>query len=137
MTRFDYAILATITADRVINVQSVLIIENQMLLGAGVQTLLAGEADLEVIGISPSSQERLAQEVSRLRPDVIVLDETSHLAGPTKLLSLLKDSPKLRIVVISANHNLVRIYNKQETRLGRTTDLFDIIRERSFDDQTS
>ncbi len=117
--------------------QSVLIIENQMLLGAGVQILLAGEADLEVIGISPSSQERLAQEVSRLRPDVIVLDETSRLAGPTKLLSLLKDSPKLRIVVISANHNLVRIYNKRETQLRRATDLFDILRERSFNDQTS
>ena len=117
--------------------QRVLIIENQMLLGAGVQTLLAGEADLDVIGISPFNQEGLAQEINRLRPDVIVLDDTSRLADSTKLLSLLKDSSKVRIVVISANHDLVRIFNKRETQLCRASDLFDIIRESSFNDQIS
>lgn len=109
--------------------QRVLIVEHQLLLGAGVQSLLTGEADLDVIGISPADQLELVQEIRRFRPDVVVLDEVTYLANPTKLLVFLKNHPKLRVVVVSANDNLVCIYNKQQVLVTRATDLINIIRD--------
>ncbi len=117
--------------------QRVLIIENELLLGAGIQVLLAAEVDLDVIGIAAIDEERLAQELSRLRPDVIILDETSRLACPDKLQVLLNGTSQVQIVVISASHDLIRIYNKREIRLYQTTDFLDIIRENSFSDEIS
>jgi DNA-binding NarL/FixJ family response regulator len=103
--------------------QRVLIIENETLLGAGVQSLLQDEANMEVIGISPSNLAELIQEIRRSRSDVVVLDEVTHLTGPTKLLALLEDYPKLRLVVVSANDDRVRIYDKREVLVTHTTDL--------------
>jgi stage III sporulation protein SpoIIIAA len=118
-----------ITEDRATDVQRVLIIENQLLLGAGVQSLLAGEADLDVIGISPVNQAELVQEIRRFRPDVVVLDEVTHLADATRLMTFLKNHPKLRVVVVSANDNLVCIYNKQQVLVRQATDLINLIRD--------
>ena len=89
--------------------------------------MLAGEISLEVIGSSPRNQEELEHEISRSQPDVIVLDEASHLACPTTLLFLLIEFPNLRIVVVSANHDLVHIYQKQEVLVTGSTQLANII----------
>lgn len=106
----------------------VLILENQLLVGAGIQVLLGGEADLDVIGISLLHPEELAQLINKAEPDVIVLDEVSHLARLTALLPLLNDFPKLRIVVVSAQDDLVRIYMKQEVLVTHASQLINIIR---------
>ena len=108
--------------------QRVLIIENNLLLGAGIQNLLAGMANLEVIGIASGRKwGELAQEIERLQPDLIVLDEDSHLANLTKLLPLLAEFSQLRLVVVSANDDRVRIYGKQEFLIATATQLVDII----------
>jgi hypothetical protein len=59
----------------------------------------------------------------------------SRLARPTKLLALLKDSPKLRIVVVSASHDQVLIYKRQEAEVNRAADLCNIIRGHTVNDQ--
>lgn len=115
----------------------VLIIENQLLLGAGLQSLLSGETDLDVIGISPRNQLELVREIRQLQPDIVFLDKDSRLTDATDLLTFLENFPELRVVVINANDHLVRIYNKRETRLCQATDLLGIIRKRNFNDQTS
>jgi len=119
--------LATIVLNRVINLQRVLIIENNLLLGAGIQNLLAGTANLDVIGISSRKWPDLVQEIERLQPEVIVLDEASHRASLTKLLPLLKEFPQLRLVVVSANDNRIHIYGKQEILITVATQLINII----------
>ncbi len=107
----------------------VLIVENQLLLGAGVQSLLTGEADLEVIGISPVNQAELVQEIRRFRPDVVVIDKVTHLADANKLVAFLKTHPKLRVVVVSASDNMVCVYNKQQVLVSQATDLIHLIRD--------
>lgn len=106
----------------------VLVIENHILIGAGIQSFLAGEADLAVTGISPSDEIELAREIRRLRPDIAVIDKDSRLVDPTDLLFRLEDYPKLRLVVVSANDNRVCIYDKQQLLTSRARDLLDIIR---------
>ena len=114
----------------------VLIVENQLLLGAGLQRLLSDETDLDVIGISPRNQLELVQEIRQLKPDVVFLDRDSRLIDATDLLSFLEDFLELRVVVINTNDHLAHIYNRRETQLCQATDLFDIIQERSSNDQT-
>ncbi len=107
----------------------VLIVENQLLLGAGLQKLLSDQADLEVIGISPCSQLKLVQEIRQIQPDVVFLDNDSHLTDAIDLLNFLEKIPRLRVIVVSADHDRVQIYNKHQIQLSHPTDLFKIIRE--------
>jgi DNA-binding NarL/FixJ family response regulator len=111
-------------------VRRVLVVENQILMGAGVQSLLGVQADLEVMGISPRDQAELAGEIRRLRPDLVVVNKDSHWVDPTNLLAVLQDYPALRLVVVSANDNLVCIYDKHQVLTSRASDLLGIIRKR-------
>ena len=99
-------------------------------MGAGVQRLLSAETDLEVTGIAPGNPAELAEEIRRLQPDLVVVDKDSRWGDATKLLAALQDYPKLRLVVVSANDNLVCIYDKQQVLTSRATDLVGIVRNR-------
>ena len=108
--------------------QRVLIVEKQLLLGAVVQGLLSKVADLEVVGVSPSDQASLVQEIERLQPNIVILGDPSHLCEPAHLPAHLRGYPKLRVVVVSANDNQVRIYGKQQVLITRVVDLVHSIR---------
>jgi len=112
-------------------VQRVLIVQNGSLLCAGIQRLLAGELEMEVLSSSQDWGE-LAEEVRRTQPDVVVLDEASHLVNPANLLALLNAGSTLRVMVVSANDNLVRIYGKQQVLITQAMDLVNIIRSGKF-----
>ena len=102
----------------------VLIVECESVLGVGVNSLLAGEADLEVIGIPPVGQAELMQKIRQSQPDVVILEETPPIA----LQGFLCHYPELRVVVVSPSSNLVRCYHKQQVLLTQATDLIHIIR---------
>ena len=107
--------------------QRVLIVENQLLLGAALQDLLTGEAELDVVGISPRDQVELVREIRRIRPDVVLLDENSCLTKPAKLLAFLENYPRLRLLLVNADDHLVRIYSKQEILVEHVPQLVNII----------
>jgi DNA-binding NarL/FixJ family response regulator len=109
-------------------VRRVLIVENHLLLGAGIQDLLNGQTGLELIGVSPSHQEELVREIRRVRPDVVVIDEDSQLTDPTDLLASLKNHLTLRVVVLNTSDDVVRIYDSQEVSVTQTSQLINIIR---------
>src|SRR5689334_2595969 len=51
----------------------VLIVDDHMLVRAGVRSVLDGRADIEVVGEAANGAEALEQ-VERLRPDVVLMD---------------------------------------------------------------
>ena len=103
--------------------QRVLIVENELLLGAGIEHLLAGEADLNVRGIARADEAVLLEEIKLSQPDVVILDEATCLTDPMKLLAHLQDHPRLRVIVVSANDNVVQIFDKQQVLVNQTSDL--------------
>ncbi len=109
-------------------VRRVLVVGHQLLLGAGVHDLLSDEAGLDIIGVSPGDPLELACTIKRYQPDVVILDESSRLGAPAGLLASLAGCPALRMVVVSANDNRVRVYGKQEVLVTQVADLVDIIR---------
>ncbi len=104
----------------------VLVIENQQLLGAGIENLLRREVDLNVLGITPKDEKTLLDTMHRYRPDVVVLDEASTDA--TRLSALLQDSPELLLVVVSADDHLVRLYESRNVTIVEAAELADLIR---------
>jgi len=111
------------------NVLRVLIVENQLLLGAGLQNLLSGETDLDVIGISPRNQLELVQKIRQIQPDVIFLDEDSRLTNATDLLTFLENFSKLRVIVLNANDNIAHIYIKKQTLVTPNARLISVIHD--------
>ena len=107
----------------------VLIVENQLLLGAGLQNLLSGETDLDVIGISPRNQLELVQKIRQIQPDVVFLDKDSRLTDATDLLTFLENFSKLRVIVLNANDNLACIYIKKQTLVTPTARLISIVHD--------
>jgi DNA-binding NarL/FixJ family response regulator len=110
--------------------QRVLVVENQLLLGAGLQSLLTNKTGLDVTGISPGDQEELVREIRRIQPEVVLLNADSRLADPADLLALLGNDPAGRVLAFNANNHLVRIYTKQEvfeTLVERMPQLVNII----------
>ncbi len=108
--------------------QRVLIVEHNSLLGAGMESLLNNASDLYSAGVTPNSKDELIQSISEFQPDVVILDKTSSLINSVGLSVLLKNHPKLRVVAVSANDNLLHIYNKQQVLIMQAADLVNIIR---------
>ncbi|MFQ5617188.1 MAG: hypothetical protein ACE5GO_12115 [Anaerolineales bacterium] len=120
------------TKDKAASGQQVLVVENDLLLGAGVEALLTREMDLNVLGITPKDEAALMVEIGAVQPQVVVLNEATRLMDPVNFLALFKKCPQLRmIVLVNASNNWVKIYNKQQVLLTQDTGLANIIRKSS------
>ena len=90
-----------------------LVVDHQKILGAGLEHLLSGEESLEVYGFSTQDESALVDEIWRIRPDVIILMAESQLTTPSRLLTLLPDYGRLRIILLDLDSNIFEIYDKQ------------------------
>ncbi len=109
-------------------VLQVLIVENHLLLGAGLEVWLGKEHEVTIRGSAAVGQADLLQEIRRFQPDVIILDADTLLTTPFWLLANLQDYPWLQIVLVSANNNLIQVYNKLHISATQATDLIKIIK---------
>jgi DNA-binding NarL/FixJ family response regulator len=104
----------------------VLVVENQRLVGAGIQHLLTGEAGLEVAGVAPEDEAALVAEIKRFLPDWVVLDQATTNAN--RLCRLLQGCIELHVAVVSANDDLIRIYEKRRITSAKAADLAALLR---------
>lgn len=107
--------------------QRVLIVENERLLGAAIEHLLTSEVDLKVMGLAQADEPVLLEEIKLSQPDVVIMDQTTFLTDPMKLLAHLRDFPRLRVIVVSANDNIVQIFDKQLVLVTQTADLASLL----------
>ena len=126
------SIYPTVDLDRTLTrentVRRVLIVENDLLLGAGIERLLSKNANIELLGLASARDIDFAKHINQFKPDVIVLDEASYLASSIRPLTLLKNCPSLRVVMVNTNDTLVHIYDKQQIRVTQTTELVNVVR---------
>ena len=115
------------TKDAITNVQRVLIVENKLLMGAGIERMLQNKADFEVWGVMPTDGPTLVQEILRTRPDVVIMEESPYLVDSTTLFFLLKELPELRLVVVNTEDNLIHVYDKYQIMLTHATDFMAVI----------
>ena len=105
----------------------VLVLESDLLLGAGIRSLLSGQEQLDVSSVDETNCEKLTQTIREFRPDVIVLAE-DRLALHRKLLtSCLQISPNLRTIVVNRNDNQVQIWDKRVIVVHELRDFLDVL----------
>ncbi len=92
----------------------ILITDNQELLGAGLEKLLSNDKSLEVCGVPTQDETALIGEIWRLQPDTVILTIEAAVTSPARLLMLLQDYGRLRIILVSVDSNLLEIYDRQE-----------------------
>ena len=96
------------------NQRTVLVVENDSLLGASVENILTRELGLNVVGVTPANEAALIQAIWHARPAIVILNEASSLTDAMNLMARLKDYPQLRVVVVNTDNNLVQIYDKRQ-----------------------
>jgi DNA-binding NarL/FixJ family response regulator len=109
----------------------VLVIENQRLLGAGIETLLRRDVDLDVLGVTPESESGLLRDINRFQADVVIFDEA--MIDSTGLLNLLEHYPTLRVVLVNADDGLVRTFDARQFNVVQATELVALIKSRCID----
>jgi DNA-binding NarL/FixJ family response regulator len=107
----------------------VLIVDNQGIMGAGLEKLLSEEPSLEVYGTSTKRETTLLQEIWHFQPDIIILTAESKGTSPTWLLNLLKDYGGVRIILISMDQNVFEVYDKQQITTNNHLAFIDQIKE--------
>lgn len=110
------------------DIQRVLIVENESLLGAALEHLLTGIAEFQVVGIKAPDEETLIEAIKHIQADVLIFDEADLLKAPPRFWAEILNYPYSRAVVINANNNHIQVYHKQEVVITQTVDLINLIR---------
>jgi hypothetical protein len=98
--------------EKVTEVRRVMIAHTTLILGGGVQNLLANLTGIEVIGCNPRGQADLLQAIRLVEPDVVLLTRGEiDFADFSGLFTSQKYDPKLRIIAISPFDNLMHVYD--------------------------
>lgn len=108
----------------------VLVFRCENLLAAGVESLLAREHDLLVLGVSNFSDDKFSfvQEIDFFHPNVVILEESALFSDFSFIYDILKNHPKIRFIIVDEADNLVHIFDKQVMMVAQSTDLLEIIR---------
>lgn len=110
--------------------QRILVVDNRSIFGAGVEQLLSNtntQQHLQIAGIVPQDELELIREVWRYSPDVIILSNQSQVTNPIKLISLLKDYQRFRLIVVSETDNTIEVYEKRHIVAKQQTDLLAVV----------
>lgn len=114
------------------NPRRVLVIYSDHLLAAGVESLLTRQGNLTVMSASIHRRNLLGREIVRFQPDVVVLDESLQFTDFPQLLELLKEYPKLRVIVVDTVDNIMHIYDKHQIAVTQGHDLVSAIQKETL-----
>jgi len=87
----------------------VFLADDQTIVRDGLKCLLEGEMDIQVAGAAGNGRDAVRQ-VSKLRPDVAVLDITlRELNGIDATAQIVENSPSTRVIILSAHADLPNV----------------------------
>lgn len=106
----------------------VLVMQKDSLLNQALANLLKNsECEIKVITSTASEAKGLIAETSELKPDIIILGESTPMAGKDVLGYLLMSNPEMQVVVVSEDSNYLHVFHKKDKLITRQTDLLDVL----------
>ena len=111
------------------SVPHVLLIESDLLLDHGVESVLLREHDVRVSSVSYTGDRAFLRDLIRIRPDTILLNESGPVSA-VRLLDLLKGLPGLasvRVIVVRTDGNTIDLYEKRSIVATQSSDLLSLI----------
>ena len=106
----------------------VLVIFDEPILKAGVESLLSREVDLEILSTTLVNGDQLCDQLNSYCPEVVILDEKLESARISNVIDLLNRYPSIRVLVVNLRDNRLHIYEKHEIMVAHSTDLVSTIR---------
>jgi DNA-binding NarL/FixJ family response regulator len=107
-----------------------LIVDDHMLVRSGVITLLSDQDDMIIAG-EASSGEEAVEKAKSCSPDVVLMDiSMSGISGLEAAEIILKDSPQIKIVILTMHEEKEYIYNALKLKvsgiLNKNADKYEI-----------
>ena len=100
----------------------IVILESDQLLFAGMQSLLSTLEKYEVVGLNLVDEGLICQEIERLRPAVVILNENLQGADLDRLLNYLASLPEIRTILVNTLDNRIQIMDKHQVVLRQLDD---------------
>jgi hypothetical protein len=112
------------------NDKCIVIWGNKDILSASIRNFLGVHEGWEVINISSLDElDHLIVKRNRTCPAIVVIVYQEKQFCLSKLhLHLLQDHAKIKLVLISLEHNMMEIYDKQNILIQQASDLFSVIK---------
>ena len=106
----------------------VLVMKQDSLLNNALATILKNsECEIKVMTSGANGVKSLIAEASEMKPDIVLLEESTPLAREDVLGSLLMSNSELQVIVVSEDTNWIHIFHKKDKLMTRQTDLMDIL----------
>ena len=103
--------------------QRVLILSRLPLFAQALRYLIEN-AGLTVVGLNLDTNQALTQ-IETLQPDIIILDDTE--LSPLLLKTFLDHAPSVRIICLTLDGNLIRVYDRQQLNANHVQDFVNIL----------
>jgi hypothetical protein len=98
------------------------------MLNRALTDLLHGsECELKIITSGANDVHGLIAETSKVKPDIVILGESTPLARMDVLGNLLMSYPQMRVVVVSEESNWLHIFDKKDKLMAQNSDLLDVL----------
>lgn len=105
----------------------VVFLSNHSVLATGIQKLLQEEEGFELHIILADDPEVKA-EITRRRPEIIILDSGDASLGEGVITSLLEENPETRVVAMNVNHNGLKVYQMKQMLKANLDQLLETLR---------
>jgi hypothetical protein len=101
-------------------------------LGKAVEAILTADMNWQVVKLFGDPDVGvLTQQVEKTNPEIIIIIQGRCKEDFPVPMHIIKDFPKLRVITINPDNNLVEVYNKQEICLEEVSDLLSVIDKHS------
>ena len=101
--------------------------QDSMLNRALTDLIHSSNCDLKIVTSGAKDVNELITDTSKIKPDVVILGESTPLARMDVLGNLLMSYPEMRVVVVSEESNWLHIFDKKDKLMARNSDLLDAL----------
>jgi hypothetical protein len=105
----------------------VLVVHNNLLLVAGVESLLLRQLDLVVKGTPFISKKALIQEINHFHPHVILLDYSLQISEIIFCIFSMPGFQDIRVMAVNIENNYVHIFDKYQIEVRQGKDFLNAL----------
>ena len=106
----------------------VLAVQQDSLIGRAMASVLtSSKSEMKLITYRAKDISSLVTETLELRPDVVILGESTPLAAKDSVGQLLMSFPTLRVIIVGEGNNWLHVFSKKDKLVTRQSDLLDVL----------
>jgi DNA-binding NarL/FixJ family response regulator len=110
----------------------IFMLSSHPLFSEGVESLLCGEAGLEIVGREMDLEKGL-DRIRELRPDVVIVDNGDPMHDPmAAVMRILRERLGTRVIGLDLQDNVVCIYRSEQRMARGVEDLLEAIKAEEF-----